>query len=87
MTNPAILPPADPAFDPECFDFVEYVAWCRGLQREEAAGAVRTWLMTYEPSEAAKRAIGRASEIPPPPASGVYRAIPAPELARTGTAG
>jgi hypothetical protein len=87
MTNPATLTPADPSFDPECFDFVEYVARRRGLPREEAAAVVRTWLMTYEPSEAAKRAVGRASEIPPPPASGVHRAIPAPELARTGTAG
>jgi hypothetical protein len=87
MENPATFQPTDPSFDPECFDFVEYVARQRSLPREEAVGLVRTWLITYEPSEAAKRATGHASKSPPPPASGVHRAIPAAEFGRTGTAG
>jgi hypothetical protein len=71
---------ADP-FDPECFDFVAYVARCHGLERPDAAALVARWLRTYEPSPQARRAFGNDG-----PKSGIRYAAPAEEQLRTGTA-
>jgi hypothetical protein len=77
----------DQAFDPNCFDFVEYVARQHGLRRREASALVQRWLLAYEPSEAAKRAMGHAADREAPPASGVHQVVVAPDLLRTGTNG
>jgi hypothetical protein len=67
-------------FDPECFDFVAYVARCHGLKRDDTASIARRWLASYEPSAAARRAFGSEASR-----SGIRHAIPCQDLERTGT--
>jgi hypothetical protein len=57
-----LLPSPDQAtdpFDPECFDFVTYLARRHGFERSDVVSVGQRWLTTYEPSSEARRAFGR----------------------------
>jgi hypothetical protein len=79
---PLLSPPAPDPFDLESFDFVAYVARCHGLEQADAESIVRRWVKQYEPSPAARRALGSD-----PPKSGVRSSIPNAGEFRTGTDG